>query len=232
MVGSELPSPETREKTVTDIADLELDDVIVHGRRTARRPLVDHVSASPCTRARSSASPASRATARASWSRRSDRPRARRPARSRSTARTSPNCPRRSAAPPASATSPRTGRTTASCSPFTLWENAALGHQRDAPFGKGLWIDRAGAAAPHRADHRQLRRPHAGRRGADLHAVGRQPAEADRRAGDHGRPVDADRLASHPRRRRRRPGGDLGHPPRCPQQRSGARCSCPPISRS
>jgi simple sugar transport system ATP-binding protein len=29
--------------------------------------------------------------------------------------------------------------------PFTLWENAALGHQRVAPYGKGLFIDRTGA---------------------------------------------------------------------------------------
>ncbi|MCU0261773.1 MAG: ABC transporter ATP-binding protein [Ilumatobacteraceae bacterium] len=29
--------------------------------------------------------------------------------------------------------------------PFTLWENAVLGHQRVAPYGKGLFIDRAGA---------------------------------------------------------------------------------------
>jgi ABC-type uncharacterized transport system ATPase subunit len=29
--------------------------------------------------------------------------------------------------------------------PFTLWENAMLGHQRAAPYAKGPWIDRAGA---------------------------------------------------------------------------------------
>src|SRR4029077_15046397 len=28
---------------------------------------------------------------------------------------------------------------------FSLWENAALGHQRVKPYGKGLWIARAGA---------------------------------------------------------------------------------------
>jgi general nucleoside transport system ATP-binding protein len=28
---------------------------------------------------------------------------------------------------------------------FTLWENAVLGHQRVAPFAKGPWIDRSGA---------------------------------------------------------------------------------------
>jgi simple sugar transport system ATP-binding protein len=29
--------------------------------------------------------------------------------------------------------------------PFTLWENAVLGHQRDAPYGRGPWIDKGGA---------------------------------------------------------------------------------------
>ncbi len=29
--------------------------------------------------------------------------------------------------------------------PFSLWENAALGHQRVAPYAKGAWIDKAGA---------------------------------------------------------------------------------------
>jgi ABC-type uncharacterized transport system ATPase subunit len=29
--------------------------------------------------------------------------------------------------------------------PFTLWENAVLGHQRVRPYAKGPWIDRAGA---------------------------------------------------------------------------------------
>ncbi len=31
--------------------------------------------------------------------------------------------------------------------PFSLWENAALGHQRVAPYAKGPWLDRAGARA-------------------------------------------------------------------------------------
>ncbi|MEM8619958.1 MAG: ABC transporter ATP-binding protein [Actinomycetota bacterium] len=29
--------------------------------------------------------------------------------------------------------------------PFSLWENAALGHQRQEPYSKGPWIDRSGA---------------------------------------------------------------------------------------
>ncbi|QRN80240.1 MAG: ABC transporter ATP-binding protein [Nocardiopsis sp. BM-2018] len=29
--------------------------------------------------------------------------------------------------------------------PFTLWENAVLGHQRVPPYAKGIWIDRNGA---------------------------------------------------------------------------------------
>ncbi len=31
--------------------------------------------------------------------------------------------------------------------PFMLWENAALGHQHRAPYGKGPWLDVAGAKA-------------------------------------------------------------------------------------
>jgi general nucleoside transport system ATP-binding protein len=31
--------------------------------------------------------------------------------------------------------------------PFSLWENAALGHQHRAPFAKGVWLDVAGARA-------------------------------------------------------------------------------------
>ena len=38
--------------------------------------------------------------------------------------------------------------------PSPLWENAMLGHQRQAPFAKGLWIDRKAAPATHRGDHR------------------------------------------------------------------------------
>ena len=87
MVGSELPSPETRERTVTDTVKLEVRDLTVepdayvgqltlgagaeleHRRHPLRRrPSASRstTSRSRCTPARSSASPASRATGRPS----------------------------------------------------------------------------------------------------------------------------------------------------------------------
>ena len=65
MVGSELPTPETRESTVTDEVALAVDGLT---RRRTRRcaTLLDDVVVHASTAARSSASPVSRATARAS----------------------------------------------------------------------------------------------------------------------------------------------------------------------
>ena len=65
-----------------------------------------------------------------------------------------------------------------------------------------------------------------------LHAVGRQPAEAHRRAGDAGRAHGAGRRPPDPRRRRRCPGGDLGHPARRPRRRAGHAARSRPTSRS
>ena len=65
MVGSELPSPQTRESTVTDVADAVGARPHPAGRR-ARRPGGHRLHDPPRRGAR--ASPASRATARASWS--------------------------------------------------------------------------------------------------------------------------------------------------------------------
>ena len=79
MVGSELPTPETRESTVTDVVELEVSGLtVVEDVRAAARP----GRRSRCTAARSSASPASRATVSASWSRRSSGFASRRPAAS------------------------------------------------------------------------------------------------------------------------------------------------------
>ena len=44
MVGSELPTPETRAKSVTDIPVLDVDDLVVHDDEQSERLLVDHVS--------------------------------------------------------------------------------------------------------------------------------------------------------------------------------------------
>ena len=69
MVGSELPSPETEESTVTD--EVLLDARRRHARRRARPQPAHRHHLRPSTAARCSASPGSRATARPSWSRRS-----------------------------------------------------------------------------------------------------------------------------------------------------------------
>ena len=70
MVGSELPSPETRTSTVRDDRRPRAARRDRRRRRTGR-PLVDDVEPRPSARARSWASPASRATARPSSSTRS-----------------------------------------------------------------------------------------------------------------------------------------------------------------
>ncbi len=69
MVGSELPDPGTRESTVTDREVLRVEGLTLAGRGGPRRCWRTWTSS--CTRARCSASPGSRATARRSWSRRS-----------------------------------------------------------------------------------------------------------------------------------------------------------------
>ena len=117
--------------------------------------------------------------------------------------------------------------------PFPLWENALLGHQGGATVRHG-----AGSSTAARPGDRteqivaELRRAHAGHRGARVHAVGRQPAEADRRARDDGRPDGARRRPPDPRRRRRRPGGRSGTSCATPAPQGWPRCSSRPTSRS
>ena len=126
---------------------------------------------------------------------------------------------------PASATSPRTGTATGCCSSAPLWENRDPRPPDPArPTCSGPWIDRRGRARGHRAHRARLRRAHPGHRRAGLGAVRRQPAEADRRPGDERRPQGADRRPPDPRRRRRRPGRDLGPPPRGPARRASPCC--------
>jgi simple sugar transport system ATP-binding protein len=73
------------------------------------------------------------------------------------------------------------------------------------------------------ADRRGVRRPHALDRHDGPCAVRRQPAEVHRRPGDERRPAAAAGVAPDPRCRRRRPGGDLGPDPRgAPQRARGA----------
>ena len=114
MVGSELPSPETRESTVTDRTVLEVAGVSLAndaGRRRARRHLAHDPRGRGARHRR-----ASRATARPSSSRRHGPAEAATPAPWSSAARTSPRGAPGRVARRASATSPRTARGTACCS--------------------------------------------------------------------------------------------------------------------
>ena len=74
-----------------------------------------------------------------------------------------------------------------------LWENVVLGHQTRVPFARGPFIDARAVARTHEADHRGVRRPHARPGRGRPRAVRRQPAEAHRRPRDDGRPQGADR---------------------------------------
>ena len=200
MVGSELPSPETRESTVTDHVG-SASTASRPSRSDGRPRLLDDITLRPSTRARSSASPASRATARPSWSRRSS-------ACVRPTAG-SVTLGRRghhrlvhpsAAARPASAYIPEDRHRQA-----LLLERAAVGEPRcSATRRQHARPPRAASSTARRAraDTERIMREydvrapgagHAGRR-----AVRRQPAEADRRPRDERRPERA--LAAHPTR--------------------------------
>jgi simple sugar transport system ATP-binding protein len=94
-----------------------------------------------------------------------------------------------------------------------LWENRMLGHQTEAPNAKGNPARPRRRPARHRADRARLRRPYARHRRQGRRAVGRQPAEAHRRPRDEPPAQGAHRGPPDARRRRRRPGRDLGpHP--------------------
>ena len=81
---------------------------------------------------------------------------------------------------------------------------AALGERRARPpdpaaVRQGPFIERGPSPGADEADHRGVRRPHARARRRRPRPVGRQPAEADRRAGDDGRP-DRCSIAAQPTR--------------------------------
>ncbi|MET0910210.1 MAG: ABC transporter ATP-binding protein [Ilumatobacteraceae bacterium] len=143
MVGSELPTPETRERTVTDIPVLEINDVVVVDPDNRDRCLVDHVSftihrgeivgiagvegngQSELVRALIGLDPSTGTmlvngvdiTKQSTQQRRSD----------------------------GIGYIAEDRQNDGLVLPFTLWENAVLGHQRDAPYGRGPWIDKGGA---------------------------------------------------------------------------------------
>ena len=204
MVGAELPSPETRTSTVRDTVVLELRGVTVGPGWPLRSSTA---STSSSARARSWASPASRATARPSSSTRHGAA----PARCRTSSGGDEDITAWSTR------APRGGRRPHPRGPAPPGHAAggdALGepHPRapDAPpAAKGWFIDRKAARADTERIMKEydVRAPggHARRR-----ALRRQPAEADRRPRDGVLSAAARRGAPHPRRRRRRPGGDLG----------------------
>ena len=97
----------------------------------------------------------------------------------------------------ASATSRRTASATAWCCRSRSGRTCCSATRAAPPFVNGGFLDR-GAIRDRTAPHRQrVRRAHARHRGAGVHALGRQPAEADRRARDDER----SRRCSSPRTR-------------------------------
>jgi len=143
MVGSELPTPETRAKSVTDIPVLEVDNLVVHDEEQSERLLVDHVSftvhrgeivgiagvegngQSELVRALIGLENSTGAIT----------------LNGDDVTKLSTQERRAAGIGYIAEDRQNDGLVLA----FSLWENAALGHQRVKPYGKGLWIDRAGA---------------------------------------------------------------------------------------
>ena len=88
-----------------------------------------------------------------------------------------------SGARPASATSRRTASRTAWCCRSRCGRTRCSATRASA-VRHGHLVNRRWRQRPHRADRPRLRRAHAEHRRCRVHAVGRQPAEADRRTGD------------------------------------------------
>ncbi len=218
MVGSELPTPETRESTVTDVVVLELRELTVANPEAGARNVVDDVSftvhrgeivgiAGVEGNGQSELVEAIVGLARVVR------------ARFSSTARTSRRLSTRERRDGGIGYIAEDRQKDGLVLPFTLWENAALGHQHRPPFAKGPWMNVAGAKKQTETivDEFDVRTP-----GIDVPAFtlsGGNQQKLDRRPRDDGRAHGAHRLPSDPRRRRRRPGGDLGHPPRRPSRR-------------
>ena len=222
MVGSELPSPSTEESTVTD-------QVLLVGAATS-----SCTTRSGATAARRHQLRHPRGRGARHRRRRGQRPdRAGRDAHGHAPAATGHRPARRqghqpagrpaSAARPASATSPRTGSGTACCSTRRCGRTASSATRPGRPSVKGVWLDRSGARTDTERIVERVRRPHPRHRHDRPGALRRQPAEVHRRPRDERRPGAADRLPPDPRRRRRRPGGDLGpHQAGPPQRARGA----------
>lgn len=144
MVGSELPSPETTESTVTDVVALEVTGLTVVG--DDRRPIVDNVSltvhkgevlgiAGIEGNGQSELIDAIIGTQELAAGH----------IRLMGDDITTSSVRHRREA--GIAFVPQDRQTDGLLLDATLWENAALGHQTKRPFSKGWWIDRAGARA-------------------------------------------------------------------------------------
>ena len=153
---------ETRESTVTD--DVELSARRRHARAAGRPRAAARHRRRRSTAARSRASPASRATARASWSRRSSglRPPTPGTVHLGDEDITALAVMRRREAGIAYVPEDRHRQGLLLAAP--LWENRVLGHQTLAAALAARLDPPPGARARHRADHGGVRRPRAGRR--------------------------------------------------------------------
>ena len=160
MVGSELPTPETRESTVTDVPVLELRDLTVAGGEGRARKALDGVTftvhrgeivgiAGVEGNGQSELVNALVGLEEATGTilldgvdigRRSTRE-------------------RRDAGVGYIAEDRQKDGLVMS---FTLWENAALGHQHRPPYGKGPWLNVSGAKEQADTIVQGLRRPHTG----------------------------------------------------------------------
>jgi general nucleoside transport system ATP-binding protein len=210
MVGSELPTPETRESTVTDQAVLELRNVTVRAADDGGRDLVHDVSftvhrgeivgiagvegngQSELVRSLVGLVPSTGTVARR-------RPRRRSALHPRATRRRHRLHLR---GPPEGR--PRPGV-------------HAVGERRtrpppSSPVREGTVARPRRHQGTYRGHRRGVRRAHTGHQRPGVHPVGRQPAEVGRRPRDDRRAQGAGGGAPHPRRRRRRPVGHLGHP--------------------
>ena len=114
----------------------------------------------------------------------------------------------------------------------TLWENRILGHQTRPPAVKGQFIDRKAARADTERimERYDVRAPSADTLAVALSGGNQQKLIVGREMSSQPRLL----IAAHPdpRRRRRRPGGDLGAAQGCAGRRAWASCSSPPTSTS
>ena len=209
MVGQRAAQARDPRVTVTDEVELDVDGLTVVRRR--RPPSLD-TCRSPCIAARSSASPASRATARPSSSRRSSGSGTAPAGASRSAASTSPTPSTRFRRERGIGYIPEDRQHDGLLLTAPLWENGMLGHQTQRHTSPRAWIDRAGPAerTEEIVDEFDVRTPGST---SPRRAVGRQPAEAHRRARDARGAEGAHRRPPDPGHRRRRPGRGVGQHP-------------------